>query len=340
VQNRTWLQSEGAEVIRGIAAFYASRVSPQSKTALMESGYGILGAMGPDEFHPNVNNSAYVNAVAALSIRSAIEVSTQLGLPVPANWSAIAHGLHLPFDAKRGVHPEYDSYEHGTVVKQADTIMLGFPLSSWARSFGDLPALEPKPADLHEYAAHTTPTGPAMTWAIFSIGYLDAKNESEALHMFRRGYANVQPPFQVWTETPSGGCVNFITGAGGFLQSVISGYGGVRLDGLALRISPPEPPGNASSLTLRGLHYAGWRLQVLSTADGFSVRAASSGTDALLASVYGGEPKELKVGSPLRFDRPAEVALAVRKDTEPPVERAASADLSGVWTGSPAGVSI
>ena len=57
VQNRTWLASEGAEIIRGIARFYASRVVRQAKTMLMEEGFGILNAMGPDEFHQNVNNS-------------------------------------------------------------------------------------------------------------------------------------------------------------------------------------------------------------------------------------------------------------------------------------------
>ena len=57
VQNRTWLASEGAEIIRGIASFYASRVVRQPKTALMEEGYGINNVMGPDEFHANVNNS-------------------------------------------------------------------------------------------------------------------------------------------------------------------------------------------------------------------------------------------------------------------------------------------
>ena len=43
-------------------------------------------------------------------------------------------------------------------------------------------------------------------------------NFTRAAPHFRQGYANVQPPFNVWTETPGGGTVNFITGAGGFLQ--------------------------------------------------------------------------------------------------------------------------
>ena len=116
-----------------------------------------------------MGTTGYVNAIAALSIRSAIDVSTSLGLPVPANWSEIVDGLHIPFDEDRQYHPEYDTYS-GQVVKQADTIMLGFPLSSWVNSFGDLPALEFNHTvhtnDLMHYADRTTASGPAMTWAM------------------------------------------------------------------------------------------------------------------------------------------------------------------------------
>lgn len=105
----------------------------------------------------------YVNAIAALSIRSAIDVSASLGLPVPANWSEIVNGLHIPFDKEKQYHPEFDTYS-GQTVKQADTIMLGFPLSDWVKSFGDVPALEFNHTvhmnDLHYYADHTTESGP------------------------------------------------------------------------------------------------------------------------------------------------------------------------------------
>ena len=55
------------------------------------------------------------------------------------------------------------------------------------------------------------------------------------------GYANVQPPFNVWQETPTGGAVNFITGAGGFLQSLVFGATGMRIDRDALQFTPPAP---------------------------------------------------------------------------------------------------
>ena len=47
----------------------------------------------------------------------------------------------------------------------------------------------------------------------------------------------------MWTERrDSWGAVNFITGAGGFLQAVIYGYGGFRLQDSELAFNPTLPP--------------------------------------------------------------------------------------------------
>ena len=43
---------------------------------------------------------------------------------------------------------------------------------------------------------------------MFAVGWLDAGEQAKAEEAFKRGYANIKPPFAVWTETPSGGTVN------------------------------------------------------------------------------------------------------------------------------------
>jgi hypothetical protein len=41
----------------------------------------------------------------------------------------------------------------------------------------------------------------------------------KAAGYFNQSFATyIKAPFGVWTELPSGGCYNFVTGAGGFLQ--------------------------------------------------------------------------------------------------------------------------
>ena len=105
---------------------------------------------------------------------------------------------------------------------------------------------------------------PAHCMTCLCSGWLDLGATDKALVLFRRGYANAQKPFQVWTEGADGtGCTTFLTGAGGFLQSVWAGYGGVRFErDDALTIRSPRPLPNSTALRLRGVHYLGARLDI------------------------------------------------------------------------------
>lgn len=100
--------------------------------------------------------------------------------PVPKQWCEVADGLKIPFDEASQFHPEYDGYVKGEsllndpsrstaglsvvgggltgqLVKQADTVMLGYPLG-----FPMTP--EVRKNDLEVYEPLTDPNGPAMTW--------------------------------------------------------------------------------------------------------------------------------------------------------------------------------
>ena len=91
-------------------------------------------------------------------------------------------------------------------MKQADTVMLSYP-------FNIPMSPETLSNDLHWYENVTDPTGLAMTWAIFAIGWFNTGNFSIAATKFRRGFdPNVHPPFMVWTEALDGGCTPFLTG--------------------------------------------------------------------------------------------------------------------------------
>ena len=127
-------------------------------------------------------------------------------------------------------------------MKQADAILCGFP---YDMNMTDAV----RKNDLTVYANDTDLGSVAMTWGMFAVGWLEAGEQAKAEATFERGYSNIKPPFAVWTETPGGGTVNFITGAGGFMQSVVFGYGGLRLreERLDLR-QPPLPKGAAPPL--------------------------------------------------------------------------------------------
>lgn len=194
-----WLRSLAFPVIKGLAEFWAGRATPNP-----DGSYSLNEVMGPDEFHAPVNDSFYTNAVAKQSLLFAIEAAQLLHEPIENNWTTIAKGLRIL--TADGHHQEFRNYT-GDTVKQADVILLGFPiLYKMDRNI--------RIADLLYYANRTTLSGPAMTWAMFAVGWLDAVYHDRAQHFFKQGYANVQEPFKVWRETPTGGAINFITGAG------------------------------------------------------------------------------------------------------------------------------
>lgn len=43
-------------------------------------------------------------------------------------WSDIAKHLKLSYDPVLDYHPQYDSYKLGTEIKQADAVLIGYPL--------------------------------------------------------------------------------------------------------------------------------------------------------------------------------------------------------------------
>jgi hypothetical protein len=63
------------------------------------------------------------------------------------------------------------------------------------------------------------------------------------------------------------GAGNFITGAGGFLQSIINGYGGVRLHFDSLTITNFYVPPQSSSLEFKGITYLNNRFSLSISGD-------------------------------------------------------------------------
>jgi protein-glucosylgalactosylhydroxylysine glucosidase len=71
-------------------------------------------------------------------------------------------------------------------------------------------------------------------------------------------------PFMVLSETPTNQSVNFLTGAGGFLQQFIYGYTGLRLTdkGLVPRFKPILPS-SIRRLRLRNIQSRGKRYDII-----------------------------------------------------------------------------
>jgi protein-glucosylgalactosylhydroxylysine glucosidase len=78
-----------------------------------------------------------------------------------------------------------------TTIKQADVILLGFPLM-WPMSE------QVRRNDLLIYEPITRKDGPAMTWSMHAIGFLELKEYEPAQKLFERCYKSyVRKPFNV-----------------------------------------------------------------------------------------------------------------------------------------------
>lgn len=90
--------------------------------------------MGPDEDHDNVDNNVYTNVVAAINLFfgdfAGCACKDVLGVSDVdyENFVKIARSLKLLYDAEGDFHPQYEGYVDGTMIKQADVVLLGFPL--------------------------------------------------------------------------------------------------------------------------------------------------------------------------------------------------------------------
>ncbi|XP_055436381.1 protein-glucosylgalactosylhydroxylysine glucosidase isoform X1 [Bubalus kerabau] len=175
-------EAGGWDVVRAVAEFWCSRVEWNPE----EEKYHLKGVMPPDEYHPGVNNSVYTNVLVQNSLRFAAALAQDLGHPVPNQWLVVADKIKVPFDPKLNFHPEFDGYQPGEEVKQADVVLLGypvpFPLSPHVRR-----------QNLEIYEAVTSPHGPAMTWVrrLRGVGWWSSQ------HLGIVPLASVSPPCAV-----------------------------------------------------------------------------------------------------------------------------------------------
>ncbi|XP_036884364.1 protein-glucosylgalactosylhydroxylysine glucosidase isoform X2 [Sturnira hondurensis] len=246
---RLFQEAGGWDVVSAVAEFWCSRV----EWSPAEEKYHLKGVMPPDEYHSGVTNSVYTNVLARNSLRFAAALAQDLGQPVPRQWLEVADKIKVPFDVTRNFHPEFDGYELGEEVKQADVVLLGYPVP-----FSLSPQVRRN--NLEVYEAVTSPRGPAMTWSMFAVGWMELKEPRRAWDLLQRSFANITEPFKVWTENADGsGAVNFLTGMGGFLQAALFGFTGFRITRAGVTFDP-MCPAEVSGVCVSGISYLGNKL--------------------------------------------------------------------------------
>lgn len=89
--------------------------------------------MGPDEDHAHVDDNVYTNAVAKIALDFAAWTggkcdSSNNNTELYAKWRQLKDRLVILHDVELDYHPQHLGYRLNAIVKQADTILLGYPL--------------------------------------------------------------------------------------------------------------------------------------------------------------------------------------------------------------------
>jgi len=239
-QDKNWLREKGFPVIKECADFWASRVERNGP-----GHYDIKNVVAADEWAENVDNNAFTNAAAKATLKFAADAAKLLGIPADADWMNVSNNIPI-LKLDNGVTKEHAAY-NGEGIKQADVNLLAYPLK-------EITDAKQVRKDLEYYETRVPNEGtPAMTQAIFALLYARLGEGDKAYHFFKDAYLpNQNPPFNVLAETKGGTNPYFSTGAGGLIQSVLNGFGGIDITPNGLVQVKSSLPSKWKSLTITG----------------------------------------------------------------------------------------
>lgn len=244
-----WLAQYGYPVIKAAAEFWMSRMTYNANQRL----YEINDVVSVNDSLIGVDNAVYTNAVAWKTLEILTLATEALNLPEDPQWRRIMRSIYLPFHAGRKHHLDFEGASPLTSGVAAP--LLSYPLSM-RKTFTT------KRRDLiNAVRRFLEADAPPMKWiTLYPIVAVEV-NEPEAVNrLFRHTYEPyIRPPFYTLAERPGNDAVNFLTGAGGFLQQLIFGYTGLRFSlirGLEPRYRPMLPDG-IKALTLKNISVYG-----------------------------------------------------------------------------------
>ena len=106
-------------------------------------------------------------------------MSNLLGIAPGKNWSHIAENTYIIVNETLRVHPEFEGFRIGTVVRQADVQLLQYPLDyTFAADIAN--------NDIGMYEGSIS--GPAMTYGLFAVIYLQRNLAQKAQAEFEKNY--------------------------------------------------------------------------------------------------------------------------------------------------------
>jgi trehalose/maltose hydrolase-like predicted phosphorylase len=263
--DRDWLRRHGWPVIRDVARFWASRVTPDPDG----KRYHILHVTSVAESNADIPDDTFTNLGAAKALEIATAAAKLVGERPDPDWDRIANGLYVPMAPDGRYHlafaPSVTARGKdfgGGPVALLFLPALDFQMSPELRMNDYLHAIRPDAA---------SSVGRVSMGILPRVAAADEADRGAAAaawaKLFETG-GTLKAPYDVCTETAANEVGPFLTGSGSYLQSLMFGLTGLRLReaGLVQAYSPALPPG-WRSLTLRDVVFRGQRLTVRITRD-------------------------------------------------------------------------
>ncbi len=239
-RDRQWLGSRGYPILKEVADFWCSRVERNGP-----GRYDINNVIGANEWQENIDNNAFTNGMAITSLRYAARAARELGLEPNPDWEHVADNIPI-LKFPDGTTRENATYD-GEDIKQADVNLLAYPLKV-------ITDPEQIRKDLEYYEPRMSPEGPAMGTAILVVLANRLGDAEKAANLFSKSYKpNEVPPFGVLAETAGGTNPYFATGAGGMLQAVLAGFGGLDITDEGVVQLKTKLPEGWKKLTITGV---------------------------------------------------------------------------------------
>lgn len=225
-QDEWYLREKVWPLVHDAAQFFSTLVTYNQTL----EAYVTANLTDPDEFANHVDNGAYTNAAIHLVMGWCIDIGRHLNIDLPKNYTDIHRKMFLP--NTNGVTLEFSGMNSQVAIKQADVVMLTYPLY-----VDELVDATQGRNNLEFYALKQVSYGPAMTFSIFSAvaAQLAQSGCAAQLYLMKLITPYMRAPFAQLSEqnhddyTKNGGthpAFPFLTGNGGYLQAVFQGITG------------------------------------------------------------------------------------------------------------------
>jgi len=331
-EDEKFLRDAGAEIILETGRFWSSRARLEA-----DGRRHIRGVIGPDEYHEDIDDSAYTNVMARWNIRRALDIAALLRERWPECWTSLASRLDLDeaelkqwrtvaetiatgLDPKTGLFEEFGGYFELEKINLADYAGRSVPMDvvlgrkrtqkSQVVKQADvvaLLALLPEEfageagAENFRYYEPRCDHGSSLSPAMHGLVAARLGQSEKALRYFCQAAAIDLSDTHVAID---GGV--HIAALGGNWMLVVLGFAGLSLgdDGIGI---DPQLPAAWRSLSF-GVHWRGRSLKIRIDQEKKRLEATLESGAPMMLAVGCAPPRELRPDQPLEVGLGAELA--------------------------------